>query len=208
MSRVRVYIPGISVHAIQRGNNRRRIFDEEEDYEIFLSILAAASARNGLSVHGYALMTTHFHLITTPRDVRALPRTMQAVGVRYVLYYNRKYTRVGTLWNGRYRALPIGDEKYWLTCLRYIEQNPVRAQMVDEPQAYRWSSYCVHALGTPEDWLEPHDVYLSLGQNVEDRQAAYRALCADPVKDRQLVQQRLGGRPLRKHVELGTSAQI
>ena len=139
-------------------------------------------------------MTNHYHLIVTPADAGALPRMMQALGVRYVLYFNRKYTRVGTLWCGRYRGLPIEDEKYWLTCLRYVEQNPVRAGIVEAPEMYAWTSYRVHAFGAESDWLEPHSVYLSLGRNPKERQIAYRALCAAQVTDTQLVQQRLGGR--------------
>ena len=81
-----------------------------------------------LRVHGYALMDTHYHLLVTPPDPVCLPATMKELGGRYVRYFNRRYERIGTLWNGRYRDLLIHDERYWLTCLRYIEQNPVRAR--------------------------------------------------------------------------------
>jgi putative transposase len=182
----------MSVHVIHRGNNRGSIFRDDVDYVVFLAMLQAAADRYGLAVHVYVLMTNHYHLIVTPSDACALPQAMKALGVRYVLYFNRKYKRVGTLLSGRYRALSICDERYWLTCLRYIEQNPVRAGMVENAGAYRWSSYGVHALGKGQDWLQPHRVYLSLGGNPDERQSAYRALCADPVRDAQLIEQRLG----------------
>jgi hypothetical protein len=112
-------------------------------------------------VHGYALMTNHYHLLATPEDARGLPRTMKELGGRYVNYFNRKHQRIGTLWNGRYRAIAITDETYWLTCLRYVEQNPVRAQMVRTPEMYPWSSYRVHALGAGVARF--HRVCLALG---------------------------------------------
>jgi putative transposase len=188
--RPRLYLPGVSVHVIQRGNNRGSIFGDDADHEVFLAFLRAAAARYGVAVHAFALMTNHSHLIVTPGDQRALPHTMKELGARYVQYYNRKHERIGTLWTGRYRALLIDDERYWLTCLRYVEQNPVRAGIVRVPEAYRWSSYGVHALGEDPDWLVLHDLYLSLGQTDQQRQAAYRALCRSPVIEAEVVQQR------------------
>jgi len=188
--RKRLFIPRLSVHVIQRGNNRVAIFSDHADYEVFLAFLRTAAQRNGVAVHGYALMTNHSHLIVTPADARALPQTMKELGGRYVQYYNRKHQRIGTLWNGRYRDLPIDDERYWLTCLRYVEQNPLRAAMVRSPEAYPWSSYRVHAMGEDPDWLELHHVYLALGRDSGERQTAYRALFRAPVSEAETVQQR------------------
>ena len=190
--RPRIYIPDVSVHVIQRGNNRGAIVRDNLDREVFIAYQRRASQQHGLSVHGYALMDTHYHLVVTPPDARSLPETIKSLGVRYVLYFNRRHQRVGTLWCARYRGLQITDERYWLTCLRYIEQNPVRAGMVDAPDAYPWSSYAIHANGAQSDWLTPHRVYLELGPNPEQRQAAYRAICGTALKDEEIVQQRHG----------------
>ena len=113
----------------------------------------------------------HYHLMVTPPDARSLPATMKELGERYVQYFNRRHDRIGTLWNGRYRGLLIHDERYWLTCLRYIEQNPVRAGMVRTPDDFAWSSYRFHALGAESDWLVPHWLYLELGSTPEERQS-------------------------------------
>jgi putative transposase len=188
--RPRLFIPGLSVHVIQRGNNRQSIFTQRADYEVFLAFLQAASMRHGVAVHGYALMTNHTHIIATPDHPAALPQTMKELSGRYVQYYNRKYERIGTLWSGRHRALLIGDERYWLTCLRYVEQNPVRAQMVRSADVYPWSSYRVHALGADTDWLVPHRVYVTLGHSSEERQTAYRALFDSPLTEAEIAQQR------------------
>jgi putative transposase len=183
----RIYIPGVSFHVINRGINRAPTFAEDIDYEWFLLFLERAAAQHGVAVHAYALMTNHFHLMATPRNAEALPRTMKAIGHRYVRYYNRKYSRIGTLWNGRYRAIPILDEKYWLTCLNYIEQNPVRARLVHDPGDYSWSTYGIHALGKPSGWIVLHETYLALGSHAKEREEAYRALCAVSVSNAETV---------------------
>jgi hypothetical protein len=104
--------------------------------------------------------------------------------VEYTKYFNRRYSRSGTLWNGRYRSKTIDDERYWLNCVRYVEANPVEAKIVETPESYEWTSYRVHAAGEVSDWLVPHHLYLRLGQTPDERQMAYRALWErDPVPD-------------------------
>jgi putative transposase len=184
------FIEGFSSHVIQRGNNRCRIFEDDEDRERFLLMLAAASRRRDLTIHGYVLMDTHFHLLTTPEDGASLSSAMRDLGRDYVRSFNRKYDRIGTLWSHRPRAIPILDERQWLTCLRYIEQNPVRAKMVDAPSAFRWSSYGTHATGIRCEWLTPHALYLALGHTDAIRQSVYRAICGEPLNTADLIAQR------------------
>jgi putative transposase len=174
--RPRVYIPGAPVHVIQRGNNRGPIFSDDHDYQTFVEFLKTSAAKRGTSVHGFSLMKNHYHLLVTPGHKTALARTVKHFGGRYVQYYNRKYGRTGTLWDGRYRDPIVAEERYFFTCLRYIEHNPVKARMVIRPEVYRWSSYRFHAYGEPSAWLVPHPLYLALGKTAKERQAAYRAL--------------------------------
>lgn len=183
----RIYLPDVSAHVYHRGNNRMPIFEEESDCRVFLSMLNDAADYHGTSVHAFVIMTTHFHLIATPRTEISLACTMKQVGERYTYYYNRTRNRTGTIWEGRYRAKHILEDRYWLTCLRYVEQNPVRAKMVPSAAAYRWSSYAIHALGRPPGWLEPHALYLSLGPSADQRQTAYRAICAELLPESDLV---------------------
>lgn len=98
------------------------------------------------------------------------------VGRYYVQYFNFAYKRSGTLWEGRYKASLVDSEAFALTCYRYIELNPVRANMVSHPAEYPWSSYRANALGIPDLLLTPHPLYLALGTTEEARQSAYRAL--------------------------------
>ncbi len=183
----RIFIPGLSSHVIQRGNNHSSIFRDDCDYQFLLALLRRSASNHGVDVHGFVLMTTHIHMLTTPTGEKSLPRMMQQMGCTYARYYNRRYDRVGTLWNGRYRSIPIENEQYWLTCLRYIEQNPVRAGIVTRPDAYRWSSYAAHARGEWPDWLTRHRVYLELGNDDAEREAAYRAICGLTVRNDELV---------------------
>ena len=195
MSHKRVFLPGLSVHVIQRGNNGIAVFHDDADRSTFLHFVRIAAASSGVEMHGFVLMSTHWHGLVTPATASALPDAMKIVGERYVPYFNRKYGRFGTLWAGRYRPLPITDELYWLTCLRYIEQNPVRARMVSTLEAHRWSSYRAHAFGEDPDWLVPHPIYLALGRTDIERRAAYRAICAVNLTDCELAQQRHPPRP-------------
>ena len=167
---------------MQRGNNRSAIFSTPVDYEVFLDLARTVAGQRQVAVHAYALMTNHYHLLVTPETSDGIPRMMKALNGRYVRYYNRRYQRVGTLWNGRYRGISIGDERYWLTCLRYIEQNPARAGITEDLASYPWSSYRIHATeSTAPTWLMTHPIYAGLGTTDAERQLAYRSICANLI---------------------------
>jgi putative transposase len=168
------------------------IFKDDVDHEVFLAMTRQVSRAHDLPVHTFVLMKNHYHLLVTPTGFRALGRAIKRLSEKYVKYFNRKHDRSGTLWSGRYRPFPITDEAYLLNCLRYIEQNPVRAELVSRPGDYPWSSYGFHALGQPSDWLTAHHVYQALGPTPLDRQLAYRCLCEVPLGLPELVAQRLG----------------
>lgn len=121
-------------------------------------------------------MTNHVHLLLTPPDPQAVSQLMISLGRRYVQYVNRAYRRTGTLWDSRYKSSLVEADAYLLLCQRYIELNPVRAGMVDDPAHYRWSSYRANGLGQVDPLLTPHPLYLGLGQAEATRLVAYRAL--------------------------------
>ena len=172
----RMSLPGVPCHVIQRGNNRDVCFYSEQDYLFYLECLRSACKRYRVSVHAYILMTNHVHLLMSPDDEFGITRVMQSIGRRYVQYINRTYRRSGTLWEGRYKSSLINAEDYLLACYRYIELNPVRANMVTHPGDYRWTSYRFNGEGEHHDWLSPHPVYLSLGCDESERQVHYREL--------------------------------
>ena len=136
----RFVLPGYPRHVVQRGNNRQACFFDESDYRKYLDSLAEAAHKYHCQVHAYVLMTNHVHLLVTPTTDEGISQMMQSVGRRYVRYFNGVYRRTGTLWEGRYKASLVQTDSYLLTCYRYIELNPVRAEMVPDPGDYPWSS--------------------------------------------------------------------
>jgi len=175
----RPFVPGLSVHIIRRGVNRCEIVREDEDRRLLIETLRIAAQQHAVAVHGFVIMDTHYHALVTPPADGAMSAMMKKLGEDYVRYYNRRYDRIGTLWAGRFRSILIQDERRWLTCLRYIERNPVEAKIVSTPGDHCWSSYRFHACGAAVPWLSPHPLYLALGRTPSERQAAYRAICVD-----------------------------
>lgn len=173
---------------MNRGHNREPIFDDDVDCDIFLNAVRAACARHNLEVHGFALMKNHFHLLVTPATLVAMSYAIRAFESKYCYYYNRKHNQSGSIWNGRYHDVPIESAWQWLVCLRYIDLNPVRAGIVIDPAAYRWTSYRVHAEGSSLfPWLASHDVFERLAHTAQDRQMIYRTICAAPLTDAELT---------------------
>ena len=183
----RFVITGQPQHIIQRGNNRQDIFCADEDYRFYLEKLSDAAKEHQCDIHAYVLMTNHVHLLVTPHKADGIGKMMQVLGRYYVQYFNHCYKRTGTLWEGRYKATLIDSEQYLLTCMRYIELNPVRAHnMVNHPAEYPWSSYASNALGKENLLLTPHLEYKRLGTPDQDRQSAYRQLFRARIPEKTL----------------------
>lgn len=176
----RLIVPGQPHHVIQTGNNNQPIFRETEDYQAFLGWLRTAAKNYKVAVHAYVLMPDHLHLLVTPADADGLGQMMQWIGRYYVPYFNQKYGRSGTLWNGRYKTSLIDAEQYFMSCSRYIEFNPVRNGMVGRAEDYPWSSYPHHAGLRSDGLIVDHPKFWELGNTPFQREAAYIAL-AEPA---------------------------
>ena len=181
-----MYMAGMPCHVIQRGNNRDACFYVAQDYQFYLDCMRDACERYRVAVHAYVLMTNHVHLLMTPENAEGISRVMQSVGRRYVQYINLEYRRSGTLWEGRHKASLVDAENYLLICMRYIELNPVRANMVEHPADYRWSSYRFNAQTEGSVILSPHLVYLMLDVDAKQRKHAYRTLFRSQMDDQDL----------------------
>lgn len=177
----RYFISGIPQHVIQRGVDRQAVFFESDDYELYLHSLDEAARRYDCQIHAYVLMANHTHLLVTPGSERTVPLVMQAMGRGYVQTLNKKYDRTGTLWQGRYKASLVQDDRYLLACHKYIELNPVRAGLVTSPGDYPYSSFAHNAGGNSDNLLTPHDIYESLASTSDERRAAYRNLFVDAI---------------------------
>jgi putative transposase len=172
--RPRLAVPALPHHVIQRGNNRQAIFFADADYRFFLGCLAKAKARYSCRLYAYVLMTNHVHLLLEPLAGEHLSLLMQSVGRRYVRYVNDTYGRSGTLWEGRFKSAVVSHDAYLLACTRYIERNPVRAQLAARPETYPWSSVHFHTQGTSNPLLDEDPAYAALGETAAQRQGAYR----------------------------------
>lgn len=173
---LRLVLPGVAMHIIQRGNNRGACFRQDSDYLVYLSNLRDLAKKHDCAVHAYCLMSNHVHLLLTPDVARACACLMRDLGRRYVRYFNRRYERSGTLWEGRFRSCIAQSARYVVACYRYIESNPVRAGMVDRAAAYRWSSHAANSGMRGDPLVTPHTEYLALSAGDEARHAAYRGL--------------------------------
>jgi putative transposase len=152
----RFFVPELPLHIIQRGNDRQLIFGGRDDVRFYRFCLARAARDHGVAIHAYVFMSNHVHLLATPSVATSVPKLMQSIGRIYVKYFNSAYCRTGTLWEGRYKAAIVDDERYLLTCMRYIELNPVRAHIVSTPRKFPWSSFSSNAHGVADDLVQPH----------------------------------------------------
>jgi putative transposase len=181
--RLRIDVPGVPQHVIQRGNNRSVCFYDDGDYVAYLEFLGRAIHKAGCSLHAYVLMTNHVHLLVTGHHVGSVGVMMQSLGRCYVRFINHQYRRTGGLWEGRYKSCLINSDRYLLTCYRYIEMNPVRSRMVHAPGHYAWSSYRHHVDERPDPLIEDHDLFLMLGNSPSVRAVRYRELFREPLDE-------------------------
>ncbi len=151
----RLVLPGYPHHIVQRGRNRQIFFAGEPDYQYYLNTLTEFKQQCCVKVYAYCLMTNHVHLLLEPESVAGLSALMKRLAARHTRYFNTVTNRRGSLWEGRYKSSVIDGDNYLLRCIRYIEQNPVKAKMVDAPSHYKWSSYNARYNGICGNVLDP-----------------------------------------------------
>ena len=172
----RLVIPHQLHHVIQRGTDDKRIFADDEDYNSFLAWMGEASKLFKVAIHSYVLMPDHLHLLATPTDETGLSKMMQWIGRHYVPYFNGKYQRQGTLWQGRYKATVMEAHSYLLRASLYIEANPVRSGLVADTLDYPWTSYQHHIGLKTNPLITDHPVYWAMGNTPFQREAAYKEM--------------------------------
>lgn len=174
-------------HIIQRGHNRQVVFVGDDDYLYYLDNLREWKTELDCKVYAYCLMTNHVHLVVDPgSDPERLGLLMKRVAGRQTRYTNKMEKRSGSLWEGRYKSSPIEANEYLLTCCRYVELNPVRAGMVDDPAKYRWSSCPAKVDCSQKTWLDLDSFYLSLGTSAVERAEYYAAWLRASIPDSEL----------------------
>ena len=193
--RARCRPPEGTFHVIRRGHNRANCFFNDGDRAHYLSLLARFAAETGTAIHAFVLMSNHVHLLLTAGRAGGVSRLMYDVGSRYSKAINRKTVRTGTLWEDRFRALEVRSDAYVLACYRYIELNPVRAGIVNDPADYRWSSHSSNIGIEPSSWLARHPTFTSLGAATGNAARCYRDLFHEPVSDIVIANLRTIGEP-------------
>ena len=178
----RLIYADVAVHIVQRGNNRNACFRGDSDYLTYLALLRHFARKYGISLHAYCLMTNHVHLLVTPDSVDACGPFMRDLGRSYVPYFNRRYQRSGTLWEGRFRSCIAESARYVLACYRYVELNPVRAAMVSDPADHPWSSHRANIGLQVDDSLVAHAEFHALSADVAARRAVYKDFFATPLE--------------------------
>ncbi len=172
----RYNLPGIAQHIIHRGIDLEPCFYSTADYLYYLDDLKRFAAKYHCRIHAYVLMMNHVHLLLTPMAENGVPHMMKALAQHYRGYMNEAHNIPGELWEERYRASLIDSEIFLLSCMCYIELNPVRAGMVKHPSEYKWSSYLHNAKLQEGDIVEYHPVYAQLGETDDERKFVYREL--------------------------------
>jgi len=196
----REVLGGVPLHITQRGVDRCTTFRSEEDFAYYRWALHEAVKETGCALHAYVLMTNHVHLLVTPEDSASPAAMFRSLGRRYVRHFNARHHRTGTLWEGRFRSALVHSASYLFTCSRYIELNPVRAAMTNEPRSYPWSSFHHNVDGRTDPLIREHPAYVALGGTREERRAAYKAMFVGEfaaeaiaaIRAGQLSRQRLG----------------
>jgi putative transposase len=170
--------PGVALHLTQRARGGAACFLRERDRLAYLDALRDCAARIECAVHAYVLMGNHAHLLVTPARAGGATRLMGTLAERFGRHLADARGHDGAPWAEPYDASPVHARRHFLSCMRYIEENPVRARIAARPESYRWSSHRANALGEDDALVTPHAYYCALGRTPEARRVAYRALFA------------------------------
>jgi putative transposase len=178
----RVVIANQPHHIIQRGLNRQAVFVQVDSYIYYLDALAEWGEKIGCKVYAYCLMTNHDHLVIDPgKDSAHLALLIKRLAGIYTWYINKKGKRTETVWEGRYKSSPVSSGEYLLACCRYVELNPIRAGIADDPGQYHWSSYSTKIGVDSQQWLDLDPFYMSLVESPKTRQRKYREWLQDTM---------------------------
>ena len=151
----RLILEGVVYHIITRGNQRQPVFIAKDDYQKYLTILTRYKKRYHFWLYGWCLMNNHVHLLLEPNSAYAtITAIMRRINLSYTIWFNSRYGKVGHLWQDRFKSYIIEKDQYLTSCINYIEQNPIRANLVDSPEKYLFTSYRYRVLGIKNEILD------------------------------------------------------
>lgn len=161
-------------HFINRGVNKKDLFHKDRDYKQYLSLIKQHSERLDIKIHHYCLMKNHTHILLKCSDIKALSLFGHFLQRRYAYYYCKSYHWSEQVFRKRFISIPIDKDSYLLECGRYIERNPVRAKLIEDPKDFAYSSYLFYALGDEDLLITPNPLYENMGPSKEAQMKAYR----------------------------------
>ncbi|MFN7966236.1 MAG: transposase [Acidobacteriota bacterium] len=169
----RIVVPGYPFHIVHRGNHRKPVFYSDADRQVYLRLLLTEARRYGLEIWAYCLMLNHIHLLGVPLDAEALADAIGNTHRAYARYIHESRGWTGHLWANRFRSSLL-DEQYLWDAVRYVENNPVRAKLVERAELYPWSSAAAHSFGK-------HDALLSNARPFPGHVPDWSAWLAEPI---------------------------
>jgi len=185
---LRITLPNLPFHILDRGNNHQVVFRDEKDFIYFLKLLKRYKKELKFKLYHLCLMPNHIHLMIEPTIEGSLSKIMMRLTLAYSAYFNGKYKAVGHVWQGRYKSSLIDKEGYFIWCGIYIELNPVRAGLVARPEDWRWSSYRFYAFEETnpliKELIDIDPYYQDLGNTPKERQRKYRENIEGVMKEK------------------------
>lgn len=178
----RIHAPGLLYHIICRGNHKRLVFLDDQDFRAYLHRVSEVHQALPFRLFAYALMKNHVHLLVEAGKV-PISKVMQSLQQRYTQYFNLKYKKIGHVFHGRFKSIVCQKDAYLLELVRYIHLNPVRAGIVKDPEAYPWTSHNSYLSKKPDDWLDAAAILAQFGKGRQDALANYKTFVMAGVKD-------------------------
>lgn len=189
-------------HVLTRGNNRQDVFKEKGDYEKYLEILQKYKEKFKFKLYHYVLMTNHIHLVIEPTEKGGgLAEIMKGINLSYAQSYKGKYKHIGHFWQDRFKSIIVSKDNYLIACGSYVELNPVRAGMVEDPKEYKWSSYNAYAYGRKDPLVDEHPIYRNLSEEEKERRQKYRDFVKQMLKEKQAMKGEMDKRTIYGNAE-------
>jgi putative transposase len=183
----RIVIPNTPHHIVQRGHNRQVVFTSNDDFSYYKENLIHYKKEFDCKVYAYCFMSNHVHFVIDPgENPESISLIMKRVAGRQTRYVNKIKKRTGSLWEGRFKSSVVSTQEYLLACCRYIELNPLRAAMLNDPSEYRWSSYACKTNDKKDKLIDFDTQYLALGDNPVERQRGYKRFIKESIPESEL----------------------
>lgn len=168
-------------HIMTRGNNKNVVFKSGDDFEYYLKLILRYKLQHPFNLFHYCLMPNHTHFLIQTKKALDFSIFMKKLNLAYYHHFNREYGWAGHFWQDRYKSQAIGKDDYFIQCGKYIELNPLRAGIVDQPNDYQYSSYNYYVNGKSNQLITPDFLYKEMAKDDVKRRQRYNELIIDQI---------------------------